>query len=410
MQTPDPANSHDQDRAAIARAAADALAEAAATLADRPALVGFDGFVDEIIHVVDRRNSMALEDFERIKTIPEFAARANAAAGKSANIELVPIDVRFGGNGPLMAGALGRLGQPVTYIGAVANDPDSQVLMPLFVPFAERCREVVPIAAPGHTDALEFEDGKLMFGKPAAVQAVTWDRLKQMVGLDVLRARIARARTLGIVNWTLCGGVESIWQGLIDEVLPDLAAAGQAPSVFIDLSDPAKRTDEDIARALDMLGALNALAPVTLGLNLAESERIARVLDAGAYADPNAPLADSVRDASERILRASGLDAVVVHPRQGAGAATAEPDARGVRSAWFAGPFTANPKLSTGAGDHFNAGFAFAQACGLHQSVGLDACLATATAVSGAYVRDALSPDLERLVAFLRDLPAPAPQ
>ena len=40
---------------------------------------------------------MALEDYERIDTIPEFAARAGAAAGKSANIELVPIETRFGG-------------------------------------------------------------------------------------------------------------------------------------------------------------------------------------------------------------------------------------------------------------------------------------------------------------------------
>ncbi|MEL7473430.1 MAG: carbohydrate kinase family protein [Planctomycetota bacterium] len=396
------------DRADIARAAAEALSAASSTLHDRPALVGFDGFVDEIIHVVDRRRSMAPQDFERIATIPEFAARAGAAAGKSANIELVPIETRFGGNGPLMAGALGRLGQPVTYIGAVANDDASQELMPLFGPFAERCREVIPIAAPGHTDALEFDDGKLMFGKPAAVQAVTWDRIKEAVGLDVLRARLARARTLGIVNWTLCGGVESIWQGLIEEVLPERAGDTDRPlAAFIDLSDPAKRTDTDIARALALLERLNELVPVTLGLNLSESERIGRVLGAGAFGDDAMSLGDRVRDAAERILQKSGLAAVVIHPRQGAGAATSRPDAAGATSAWFDGPFIQNPRLSTGAGDHFNAGFAFAQGAGLHDSVGLAGCLAVATGVSGAYVRDALSPDLRRLIALLRDLPAP---
>ena len=46
---------------------------------------------------------------------------------------------------------------------------------------------------------------------------------------------------------------------------------------------------------------------------------------------------------------------------------------------------------------------------GFAQAGGLDLahCLATGCAVSGAYVRDALSPDLDRLIGFLRDLPAP---
>ena len=72
-------------------------------------------------------------------------------------------------------------------------------------------------------------------------------------------------------------------------------------------------------------------------------------------------------------------------------------------SAWFEGPFTATPRLSTGAGDHFNGGFAFAQVHGLP----LEECLAVGCAVSGAYVRDALSPDLDRVIAFLRSLPLP---
>jgi len=59
------------------------------------------------------------------------------------------------------------------------------------------------------------------------------------------------------------------------------------------------------------------------------------------------------------------------------------------------------PRLSTGAGDHFNAGFAFGQVCGLP----LDECLATGCGVSGAYVRDAQSPSRDRLIAFLNQLP-----
>jgi sugar/nucleoside kinase (ribokinase family) len=390
---------HD-DRSQIAHAAADSLERAAAggLLAATPALAGFDGFIDSIIRVVDRRRSMRMDDFDAISTIAGFAGRVGAAAGKSANIELVVEEDRFGGNGPLYAGALGRLGLPTTYLGAVGRDDASSELLPIYGPFAARCEEVVPLAAPAHTDALEFDDGKIMLGKTAPVQAVRWERLIERVGLEGLRARCERSRLIGIVNWTLCGGVQGIWEGLIDQVLPGLGEQGGRETgrrVFIDLSDPAKRTDGDLLSALGVLRRMDGLVPVTLGLNLAESERVARVLGVDAYADASS-LGEGVRIAAERIRERSGLACIVIHPREGAGAAD-----RVGGSAWFEGPFTARPRLSTGAGDHFGAGFSFAQVLGLP----IEQCLAVGCAVSGAYVRDAESPDLPRLMGFLRDLP-----
>ena len=52
------------------------------------AVIGFDGFVDTIIEVVDKRHSFA--DYTRIQTIAEFGARISRAAGLSTNIEFVP--------------------------------------------------------------------------------------------------------------------------------------------------------------------------------------------------------------------------------------------------------------------------------------------------------------------------------
>lgn len=110
-------------------------------------------------------------------------------------------------------------------------------------------------------------------------------------------------------------------------------------------------------------------------------------------------LAATVRGAAERIRAASGLDCVVIHPREGAAAATARGE-----SAWFDGPVTATPRLSTGAGDHFNSGFAGAQALA-GAGFTLAECLAVGCATSGAYVRDAASPTRERLFEFLSALP-----
>lgn len=386
-------------RTEIARSAADALsALTPERLAQIEAVVGFDGFVDSIIHVVDKRHSMKRDDFNRIGTIPEFAARCGAAAGRSANIEMVVQDVRFGGNGPLFSSAMGRLGVKVSYIGAVGQAEAPESLDPVFQPFVDRCRTVIPICSPGRTDALEFEDGKIMFGKTEPVQAATWNRVKEVVGIERLIAMYDTARLISVVNWTLCGGVEGIWAGLRDEVLPHLSKNPQR-RMFVDLSDPAKRTDEDIRRAMGMLSSLQPRVPVTLGLNLAESGRIAKVMGVEAYDDEhNRSLTEMVPEAAERIRRRLGLECVVIHQHTGAGAS----DDTG-EIGWFTGPYTRKPRISTGAGDHFGGGFSFARCAGL----GLLDSLAAACGVAGAYVRDAQSPTLERLVKFLGDLPSP---
>src|SRR5262245_49745394 len=137
------------DRQDIARAAAEALAAAPSPTA----LVGFDGFIDTIIDAVDVRSDMTPAGYRRIPTISAFAARCAAAAGRSANIERVVRERRFGGNGPLMAGALAQLGAEVTYIGAVGEDGGA--IHPTFRAFAARCRRVIPTGPPSHTDCFE---------------------------------------------------------------------------------------------------------------------------------------------------------------------------------------------------------------------------------------------------------------
>src|SRR6185436_15156890 len=124
------------------------------------AFVGLDGFVDEIIHAVDKRESA--EKYQRLPTISALSERISGAAGKSTNIELVNQRTKLGGNGPIMANALARLGVKVTYLGALGYP----TLHPVFHEFAQRA-QVHSIADPGHTDALEFEDGKLMLTKSA---------------------------------------------------------------------------------------------------------------------------------------------------------------------------------------------------------------------------------------------------
>ena len=49
--------------------------------------VGFDGFVDEIVEAVDRRESF--DAYSRMTSIRQFGERISKAAGLSTNIEFV---------------------------------------------------------------------------------------------------------------------------------------------------------------------------------------------------------------------------------------------------------------------------------------------------------------------------------
>lgn len=361
------------------------------------ALVGFDGFIDVILDVVERRESA--DAYTRLRTIGEFSRLIAGAAGRSANFELVARGARFGGNGPLLASGLAGLGLGLTYIGAVGDGEAARTIHPTFGPFAARCRRVIPIGVPAHTDALEFEDGKLMLGQSACIQRIAWRDIADRVGLGTMREIVRGAAIIGLVNWVMMPGAEGIWEGLCADVLAEVPActpAGDPRRVIVDLADPAKRSDDDLRRALGILRRMQGMVPVTLGLNLSEAERVAGAVGVPWGRRSGVP-AERLRAMAESLHRRLGLDSVVIHPREGAAGC----DAGG--AAWFDGPMTPSPRLSTGAGDHFNAGFIGARAAGL----ALAESIAVACATSGAYVRDAGSPTLARVASFLDDLPLP---
>jgi hypothetical protein len=379
------------DRAAIAREAAAGLRRFAERRPQYPVLIGFDGFVDSIIAVVEKRYDA--QRYDPVETIAQFGGKIRAAAGQSSNYELVVKLEKLGGNGPIMANALASFGLPVTYVGCLGYP----AVHPVFEGLARRAR-CLSIANPGLTDALEFQDGKLMLGKHHTLKEVNWQRICEVIGAEPFARIVGESRLVGIVNWTMLPHMNSILQHLIDEVLPGLAPpTGGRRLLFIDLADPEKRTRDDIALVLRLCSALQAQADVILGLNLKEAVQVAGVLGVGPTTDPEASIESLARAIRERL----DLHVVMIHPR--AGAAACGRDGGAVRSARFVGPFVARPRLSTGAGDVFNAGFCLACLAGLP----LEQALASGTAASGYYVRNAASPTLEDLAGFLDGLPEP---
>ncbi len=354
------------------------LASAGHALPKQRVLVGLDGFVDTILHVVDKRESAT--KYTRLAKMGEFAARIKAAAGLSANFEFVTQMIKLGGNGPIMANALRSYGTQVTYIGNLG----APHLHPMFDDFA-RIADVFSLAEPGYTDAIEFEDGKLMCGKHASLKEVNWDSMVRAMPLDKLVARFSDASLIALVNWTMLPFMDGIFTKILSEIAPLLM--GQKRWLFFDLADPAKRTREDIARVLRTITRFQKYFRVILGLNLQESRQIGEVL--GIKAPDENP--GRVTSHAARILEKLRVETVVIHPTHYAAAA----DATGAAAA--PGPFTPTPKITTGAGDHFNAGFCIGRLLGCDLSESLRIGVAT----SGFYVRRAKSPGIEDLKRFL---------
>ncbi len=344
-------------------------------------IVGFDGFVDTILHVVKTRESAA--KYTRLERMGDFAEKIAAAAGLSANMEMVTQMVKLGGNGPIMANALNAYGTPLTYIGNLGRP----AIHPVFQDFAKRVK-VHSIAEPGYTDAIEFDDGKLMFGKHESLKDVNWSNLISHVPETELTALFSAASLVALVNWTMLTHMTAIWQKIQTRIAPELG--GEKRWLFIDLADPAKRETEDIAAALKQVTKFEKHFRVILGLNMQESRQVGEVLG---IKSPEENF-EAVTQHAAMLQETLRIDTVVVHPTQFAAAA----DATG--TVHVVGPFTAKPKITTGAGDHFNAGFCIGRLLGLE----LDASLQIGVATSGYYVRQAKSPRLEELKKFLQTL------
>ena len=350
-------------------------------IAQKHCLAGFDGFVDTIVAPVAQRAGQG-DNFTPFASLTDFGQRIVGAAGKSTNIELYPRLDKLGGNGPIMANALLAHGAQVTYVGALGRG----AVHPVFAQLAARAR-VVSITDAAHTIAVECPDGKIMLGLMRSLDEVTPEAVTTALGgVDGYRAALGAADLVALVNWTMLPHMTAILADLVARILPPVPVrAGRI--FFFDLCDPEKRSAADLVYALETMAKFEQFGRVTLGLNLKEAQQVHAALGFAATTETEAGL----REMCVKIRTRLDVSTVVIHPRESAACATRDGDW------WVPGPFVAQPLITTGAGDHFNAGFTTAQLLGLSP----EACLGTGVCTSGHYVRTAQSPTLADLETFL---------
>jgi len=340
--------------------------------------IGFDGFVDEMISVVSERQN--LEAFKAVPDIGTFGGLISKAAGHSSLREIVVNAVHPGGCAVNMGDGLAALGIPVDAFATLGEPvhPAFAAILAGFRSTRSWGRE------PGRTLAFEFADGKLMFSAVSQLADFTPEYVTKKLADGAYASACAQARLIALTDWTLYPHMTAVWRLLQEKVYSRLT---HRPAFFIDLVDPSSRSTEDIRAMLDTLPAFEAVGPLTLGLNGNEANILARL-----FGLPEAKeVPELARDQAQALRTRLGIAEVVIHHIKFAAVANA------TESAAMRGPYCANPKKSTGAGDRFNAGYCL----GLLLELDARARLACGCACSGYFVRQARSASLAELADFI---------
>jgi sugar/nucleoside kinase (ribokinase family) len=341
--------------------------------------IGFDGFVDEMIRLVGERQS--LDAYTAVPTIAAFGELVSRAAGHSSLREIVVTAVHAGGCAINLGDGLAGLGVPVDCFATVGEPAHAA-----FEPITRRFRAMHSWGRePGRTLAYEFADGKLMFSSVTQLAELTAEKAGELLGDGAYAAACEEARVIALTDWTLYPHMTAVWRRLQRDVFARLR---HRPAFLVDLVDPASRSAADLRGALDVLAEFERTGPLTLGLNGNEANIVARLLGLATCQEAQP---ESSRALALAIAGRLRINEVVIHHIKSAAVAGGE------GSAALLGPFCAQPRKSTGAGDRFNAGYALGQLLGLNPGERL----MTAGAASGFFVREARSASLPELADFL---------
>jgi hypothetical protein len=341
-------------------------------------VAGFDGFVDQLVSIVEERES--LERFTPVPTISRFAELMGQASGRSSLREFVVRSLDAGGCAVNLGDGIASLGVQLDYFGTLGEP-----MHPAFAAFAASCRSCTSWGRePGFTMAMEFQDGKYMLSSVTQLADFCPDSVRNSLQDGFFARACGEAALIAITNWTLYPHMTDCWALLQDEVFSRMS---HRPWFFVDLVDPRSRSLSEIARMLPVLSAFESSGRCVLGGNLNEANVLSGLLGIDTVSEEGPAVAEQCAALREKL----GIREVAIHCI--AGGAVASED--GV--VWIDGPYTPNPKKSTGAGDRYNAGYCLGRILDLPAE---QRCLLGA-ASSGFFVRNARSGSLEELSLFL---------
>lgn len=331
--------------------------------------IGLDGFVDTVVKVVRSKQHTS----SYFKTIAEFGEFTREKGGMNFSLELEEQITKSGGNAPIMGQALARLGTPVQVIGALGY-PN---LHPVFQPL-QRELSLTSYANPGLSTAMEFGDGKILLAQMSELNKADWTTLRDRVGLEALRQYFDNQSLYALVNWSEPDHTTSMWKGILEEVI-EKSSVGK-PIGFFDLADCTRRDPAAIREVATLLRKFGKYWKVVLGVNKNEAHIL--------YQAMTQETSTNLHHLGDELFRTLQIDCLVIHHSKEALGWNSE------GSVVVPTEPVIHPKISTGAGDNFNAGLA----AGLLMELNLEQSLTLGHAVAAAYMRKGESCTLNDLL------------
>ena len=356
------------------------LLRSSAHTSGKKVFVGFDGFVDKIKKAVKEKQNSATVYFASIR---EFAERILMACGKSGQIQMDTQRIKLGGNAPILSNTLGKLGVKTYCVGSMGD----RELHPIFSDMSPLC-ETISVLNPGLSDAVEFEDGKVIFSELEVFEPYTWRYIKAAAGVDRISSAVAASSVIAFVDWANLPHASNIWQGILEDVVKP---SKRRDFLFLfDLCDPSKKTTEQIDEVLDLVSSFSPYGKVTLGLNENETLKIWAALNGMDFVKDSENL-PPVAEAGDFLFKSMNIDSLLVHPIDRSIVY------RHQETIELQGRLVTKPKVLTGGGDNLNAGFCL----GLLSAFTLPQCMLLGMAASGAYIENGVSPDQQELIEYI---------
>jgi len=346
---------------------------------DRQVFIGFDGFVDKIQKAVKKKSGGNNAFFSNIE---EFSKHVGSLAGRSGQIELVTTQTKAGGNAPILSNALGKLNVKSLCLGSMG----SPVINPLFQNLTPST-QLLSVNEPGKSQAIEFSDGKLILSDVSGFVNYDWSHIKRNVDLEKIHDVFKSCDLVALVDWSNLLNGTNIWQGLLDDVIK---VVNRKDYYFLfDLCDPSKKSAIDVDEILDLISSFSLYGTVTLALNENEAIKIWMALNGYDQGDRCNP--PSLMDIGAFINYTINVDTLLIHPID----RTLAFQKNNILE--LMGRLVKEPKVQTGGGDNFNAGYCL----GLLNGLSIDQRVLLGIATAGTFVQNGVSPSIKDLINYL---------